>query len=319
MSNGITVPPATASPLDHADWIELSAICTGDQNCSINDLVREIRRSGSTDALGDLDEAEYCSDVGAEKSIRIAEDAFSEIERRSNACGSMRAYPFLVEDGYIEVDKNWDSSVYTVLLLLSSFGHNAGPKKLKGAKLFEEICAEAAKSYFGGPHTHIDALVFGWPRTKNLPRRFDEAVNHLCSKLGEGVRFRTNLTEEYSQKKDDGLDIIVWRDFEDRKQGKIIGFGQCATGKRRDKKTGELDVDEFCSMWMSVQPVVKPRRMFFVANQVEDNKWCEMCIRGGIIFDRCRIASHANNIIEGELKKDCNAWIEHVLKNKVVN
>lgn len=319
MSNRLKVPPATASSLEHADWLELNAICTVDQNSSIHDLIREIRRSGSTDAMGDLDEGEYCSDVGAEQSAQVAEDAFSEIERRLNACGGDKgAFPFVVGDGYIEVAPNWDCSTYTVLLLLSSFGHDAGPKNRKGAKLFEEISAEAAKSYFGGPHAHVDALVFGSPREKNLPSSFDKAVNHLCRELGEGERFRANLTAEYSHKKDDGLDIVVWRDFEDRRQGKMIGFGQCATGKKRDKKTGELNVKEFCSMWMSAQPVVEPRKMFFVPNRVEDSKWCEMCLRGGILFDRCRIAYYAK-VATGKLKEDCGVWVKYVLANEVAN
>lgn len=316
MSNGITVPPATASSLEHADWLELNALLREEQSSSIHDLVREIRRSGSTDALGDLEEEEYSSDTGSEESMRVAVDAFSEIEDRLSACGA-RAYPFSVSEGYFEVMEHWQSSIYTVLLMLSFFGHDAGPKGLKGSKLFEEICAIAAKSYFGGLHTHIGALVFGWPRKKGLPRRFDRAIAHLCRELGEGGRFRPNYTEEYSQKKDDGLDIVVWRNFEDNKQGKIVGFGQCATGKQWDSKTGELNVREFCNQWMSVQPVVKPTKMFFIPGRVEDRKWCEMCARGGILFDRCRIAYHANNIIGPELRDDCTRWVKHVLENEV--
>src|SRR4030042_4456612 len=142
MALSLIVPPASASVVEHADWLELNALLAKDGKSSVQDLVTAIRRSGSTDAVGNLDEEDYCSDVGAEQSMRVAEDAFSEVEQRTIACGHNGAYPFTVHKGFIQRHNNWETYPYSVLLLLTKLGHNAGPPKLKGAKSLENLSAE---------------------------------------------------------------------------------------------------------------------------------------------------------------------------------
>src|SRR5207245_2400230 len=83
-------PAAAASPEAQADWLELLAL-QSDGNSSFHDLTRVLRRSGTTDALGDP------FDSGGEGTEVLASDAFAELDERYRACGGEQgAYPFEV-------------------------------------------------------------------------------------------------------------------------------------------------------------------------------------------------------------------------------
>lgn len=51
MTDPLPAPPASDPPESHADWLELKALREGDNNSSFQDLVQELRRTGSTDGL----------------------------------------------------------------------------------------------------------------------------------------------------------------------------------------------------------------------------------------------------------------------------
>ena len=310
------VPSATSSPVEHADWFELFTIGSIGRIRSLKDFTCEIRRTGSTDAIADSDDETYCSDIHSETSETIGEDAFSEVEWRLKACGGEAIYPFTVESGYLEFPEGKESSIYIFLLLLSVFGKDAGPKGMSGAKLFEDVCAEAGKAYFGERHPHTQSFVFGSPRSTGLPKRFDKAVDLLCRKMGEGRKFKNQYEGNYRHTKDSGLDIVIWRDFNDNRKGKLIAFGQCATGSNWKGKTGDLDVSEFCSCWLETSPVVDPLKLIFVPHRVEDNDWCRIALRGGLCFDRCRIAYCANNMDQGVIDR-CAEWSQHAISERL--
>lgn len=309
-------PTASAPPEELADWLELKALRSADKNSSLQDLVRALRRSGTTDALvddvDDDDGTAYASDPRSEKSQTAAEDAFSEVEERRTACAAtseLSLYPFAVEDAYITADAGAQHNIYLFLLLLSACGKDAGPDDMNGEALFEDLCAEALKAYFGGD-PQADAVVFGFPRLV-LPAGFRDAVNDLCDKVGEGGTCRDRPTRK--DQKDAKLDIVAWRSFSDGRSGKLIGFGQCATGSNWRDKLTELLPDNFCDMWLTEPLAVKPVRAFFVPYRIEKSRWLGTCVAAGIVFDRCRIAGSLHSPSE-ELVSRCEAWVDHVLK-----
>jgi hypothetical protein len=144
-------PSASASPEDHADWLELQAFRSRDGNSAIQDLVQEIRRSGTVDALSDTGDVSDVVDARSEKTQAIAQDAFGEVEHRLASCGSgIAQYPFSVFTNYIQRKSRFNSYVYTFLLVLSRYGYDAGPPHIDAADLFERVCAASATEYFGG-------------------------------------------------------------------------------------------------------------------------------------------------------------------------
>jgi len=295
-----------------ADWLELKAIASTDGNSSITDLVREFQRNGTTeevlevsggDDFADVDDEREEPDVDA-RSMSIAENAFAAIEERTLACDG--AYPFSIDTDSIKLNEKGIESAYAFMLLLGEYGQKSGFKK--AAKIFEYMCAWAARSYFG---PQAFTRVFGFPRETGvadaLPKGFASAVDDLCKALSEGIKCKR--TPKAAHEKDAGLDVIVWRNFPDRRAGKLIAFGQCATGDDWTSKTTELLPEAWCHTWLEQQPFATPlSRLFFLPYTIKEIDWELVSRRAGIVFDRCRLAyciQHSGN--DAEVRKK---WVE---------
>ncbi|HLG15180.1 MAG TPA: hypothetical protein VJH03_11855 [Blastocatellia bacterium] len=293
----------------------------------MREYVRDLGIGGTADAVDDeeksdgvgLDENDICEST--------AEDAFLEIDERIRACGgSLGAYPFeVIDENVLRVRRGMDKRAYSFMALLSQFGKDAGPLNSDGAKLFEELSAQAIGTYMGRSSTSrqleksagdekLDCLVrtevFGFPR-RLLPKGFADAVDSLCEKMGEGRGHcsRPKLPDQ----KDGRLDVVAWKEFPDRRQGKLIAFGQCATGAGWADKLTELpQTTDWCTTWMD-RPAVWPIRAFFVPHRVEFQEWFHTCVHGGLLFDRCRIA-YLTVDISRDLSIQLAAWSKHALR-----
>jgi hypothetical protein len=272
-----------ASAVDLADWLEIYALRSADRNSSIQDLARAINRDGTVeDRASDVRRAKY-----DELALASAESAFEEVEDRSRACGG--EYPFAVHDDYIQLRASGEASPYMFLLLLSTTFHERGVKREAAVrvKMFEEICADAGRSYFGG--ADASSRVFGFPR-RTGNRNFSEALDAFCVDFGEGAGHKGRPT--LADKKDAALDVIVWRTFPDRRAGKLIAFGQCATGRNWRSKLTELQPDAFWDTWIRERPAHPPLRLFFTPYRLDEGSWFEDSRKAGLFFDRCRIVAH---------------------------
>jgi len=303
------VPGASASTVELADWLELFALASADTNSSVQDLVQALRRTGSASELGNADERGADPDRGAEKSEQIAESAFAEIEDRVKACDGK--YPFKLGQDYIQLDARGDRTPYVFLLLQSRFAR-AMREGVDALRAFDLLCAHAASEYLGGADRGVHAIPFGFPRI-HLPKNFADAVNDLCKQLGEcdGARNRPGIDDQ----KDGKLDIVVWRNFADGRTGKIIGFGQCATGKSGyGPKLTELQPDVFAKNWLLSAPTVDPVRLFFVPWRVDRLKWDTQANAAGVLFDRCRIVQFMDRA-PNDVLSQCARWSESALKS----
>jgi hypothetical protein len=311
----LLAPSASEGPGAHADWLELRALEAADRNSSIQDLVQVIRRTGTIEAIEPDDDPEDPQDRGAEKTQVVAEDAFAEIEDRHASCGGNRGtYPFRPRPQYIELRGEPKKSLYLFLLLLSRFGKDSGPRGTDGAKLFELLSVQVAAAYFGGGAAGVESYHFGAPR-RSTPRRFVDALNDMCRQMGEGQGCRVDR-HNLSDQKDAKLDLTVWRPFRDKRPGMLMGFGQCATGNDWSDKLTHLQPEAFCGMWMVDTPAVAPVRLFFVPFRIEQRRWLDVTRRGGIVFDRCRIATYGRGIGR-DLIRQCAEWTGHVLKGQL--
>lgn len=274
-------PVASDDVLEHADWLEGVALKSSAGTASLEDLVSVLRQNGSVDGLGD--DQEISDDRGSVTSQGIANDAFAELQKRAVACGDN--YPFDLAQGLLTIRKNAEDSVYVLLSLLSSDAPTSGHKGT--ATLFEHICTDAACAYFGGTDTGVNKLRFGAPRKSPLVK-FHSAVDDLCVQIGEGGGCSDTTLIHHG---DGGLDVVAWKDFPDKKVGKLIAFGQCAGGNAWRIKADELDGTKFIRKWIRNPFTVEPIRMFFVPRWIGVDFWRETGIDGGIVFDRGRITS----------------------------
>ena len=308
MSAFLDIPSASADCVMHADWIESDALFSNGGSSSLEEYARNIRVSGTTEALSDVDFDEDTHDLGGEQSRGVAGDAWDEIERRDFYCGGDKGfYPFDVSETRITLKKNWQSSPYIFQLLLKEFGHTASSKPKDGARLFEELCSHAAREYLGGKSNRAHSRKFGFPRPN--ASGFKKALQDLCKDLGEG-RVNTRAAQ-LSAQKDAKLDIVAWISHHDQRSAQLIAFGQCATGRNWADKRFELQPKSFQDKWLTESFLIEPIKMFFVPRSIESERWDNSARDGGILFDQCRITAHIGDP-EESLANKLSTWIRTV-------
>lgn len=288
MAAVIPFPTEATNPIKLADWLELLAILSDDGNSSAGDLHRELKRLAGGGNLEEL--------VG---------QVFSELQSRLT--GAPNAYPFTLTGTLLTRRGGWEEFVPYVFCLLMSFCRNEirkGKKKERSEMLFEKLSCEAARKYLGG-----NALRFGSPRDE-MPKAFREAVNELCRRIKEGQGCQAKPTRN---KKDDGLDVVAWKPFPDGLPGKVILFGQCATG---DDWPGKMyECAGFSKIWVERPGPSEILRSVFIPYRVERDLWDDHVVKANVLFDRCRIADlfSEKEPLE-DLVNECKRWCAGLLK-----
>jgi hypothetical protein len=282
----VSLPSESSDPIVLADWLEVLALTANDGNSSHGDLERVLNR------LGVDDRDSLCRDAMNELNLRV--------------CSAVDSYPFTFSGTLLRVREGWRSFTPYVFCLLLSYCDDS-KKKVKGIKhtvIFEQLSCMAAKNYIGG-----EVLRFGAPR-KELPSSFREALSTICVKVEE---WSSSSTASTIRKQDGGLDLIAWKRFPDRRIGKLILFGHCASGQDWDGKINELQPGDFCSEWLAGEksPIVKT---FFVPHRLSDEMWAHRAISAKLFFDRCRIAHWVKNdeFCDGTGRENLK-WCETVL------
>jgi hypothetical protein len=131
--------------------------------------------------------------------------------------------------------------------------------------------------------------------------------------MGEGAGCRQQDTRSAQ---DDNLDIVAWRHFPDKLPGKLLLFGQCATGDDwRGPKLTSLQPDDFCKYWLSEDPPSPLIKAYFIPHRVDRSEWYRVNLFGGIVFDRCRISYWVHNGKKLKIVHDYVTWVDKVLSN----
>ncbi len=233
--------------------------------------------------------------------------AFGMVEGRMESYGS--AYPFELDESgrSLRLRAHSDGpgqTVYKYLLLATrlDMNQNRAYQGIDGTDLFEQLCAEVVRQYFGDVSR---SLVFG---TSSDLRSFSDRVANLCTQTGEGNTYRNNSGGS-PQAKDDGLDVVVWTPFTDARNGKLMGFGQCKTGTHYEEHFTRLRPVAFCQNWFDIMPAVHPVRMFFITDALPDDRWYKRSTYAGIIFDRPRLIELCENI-STETLTNISVWTQ---------
>ena len=298
----VVLPNMADPPEVQADWLEWMALNEVTSFVSWTSYQGSLRKGGSVDAL---DEDEREEDDLIEDLINEVD---GELNSRRRACGGKTGlYPYDTTHDGIAYSPKANDLTYRFLLLLSMFGKDAGPAGSNPERLFEELCSLALHEYLGGVTTGLDRAVFGFPR-RLLPKHFPNAVDDLCQRLGEGTGSFGREPEH--EQKDAKLDLVAWRAFPDGRRGKLVGFGQCATGDDWTDKAFELRPDKWCRLWMKDSAGLDPFPSLFIPHRPGEDQWLIAANYGGILFDRCRI-SWLVPAPHGDLGKSIREWAEH--------
>lgn len=269
------------------------------------DVIRELRITISEDEAaaiyrqggdGTADKAPV-----AEPFETILNEWQEVLSHRAKACGPHGAYPFEVRaEGLQRRDGQSPAYLFQLLVSLgSTVSHQDGTT---ASKMFEELSAAAAGQYLGDSEA---AVVFGWPRQELRPG-FREAVAELVELLCEDVACADR--EGMSDLKDDGLDVVAWRGFPDRKPSKLILFGQCATGQHWRKKTHELRPRDWCKRNFAGTLALDPVPAFFVPMALSERDANDAGVNQ-LLLDRCRISALCGGALGDGLDERLWQWI----------
>ncbi len=282
-------PMHTDDPIHHADYIEIECLRQSDRNYSGGDLSAVFSRLND-----DLPENRRDEDLDTENAVR---EAFSELADRIEHSGKRKhRYPYKIRRGSELLTLDMRPSQFDLyFFLLTATRLNMGEDRIHagidGTELFEQVCCEVAKNYWG---RDAEALVFGTARRADGREvdGFEAAINFLCTRTLEGTSFSANYGDKVTAQ-DGSLDVVVWKPFSDRRRGQLMGFGQCKTGTHWSSGLFTLQPEGFCKKWIKAMPVVNPVRLYFISGRVKQSKWNEVGVDGGIMFDRCRILDYA--------------------------
>ena len=301
------LPGARAFKEETADFWEIQSICNPDLFISQTQISKiismeldEIRHEG-------IDSEDDILNEGDENRTGL-EDVFIELQRRTKY--TCNKYPFNFGKYSMKIieQPSLIKNVYLFLLLCTRLNmktqkvHNG----IDGTLLFERLCAHVAKNYFG---KSSQSLVFGTAGEGS----FEKKVRDLIKKIGEGQAFR-NPNKNKPTKRDDSLDIVVWKEFSDKRVGKLIGFGQCKTGTTTWKDDiHRLKPIDFCGSWFDEQPILYPIPLVFICDTMNEDLNFYNVQKGYLIFNRFRILEYANEKISEDVKQDLSSWLDGAL------
>ncbi len=290
---------------DAADRLEWTCLADSSGYLAWADVIGQLRRTVSEEeATATYSERGREPPEAGWRDIEPFETLLDEwiqaLGDRAQACGPGDAYPFDISQHGLQLRGHPSPYLFQLLVSLGfTDDHQDGTTVYK---LFEELSATAAGRYLGDSRT---AVVFGAPR-RDLPAGFRDAVAHLANLLREGKACADR--ENLSQSKDDGLDVVAWKEFPDRRASKLILFGQCAVGQHWKTKTHELQPGRWCKRNFAGPVAVDPIPAFFVPRALSEPDASDAGT-DQILLDRCRISALCSDAMDSQLDERLREWI----------
>ena len=284
-------PPLTNDTRSRlADWVEVASLIQP-RGAGSGDLASLYGTTQDSEHDVEFDEVtgEHLeTEILEQDQAMFTDRILTEIEYRTEVLGS--DYPFVIEtvaSGWrvLPADEPQDDQCavarccYLFCLLASALrdrcihgSRSADLKKLM-ERLFQDVAVDAAAAIMCG---HV--VSFGWPRPEGTG--FRAALDGACRRLGLGAPLRHLPAWSSGQEKDAGIDVIAWREFRDRRPGKLVMLGQVATGLDWPEKSVKNDTYRFFA-WFSIRPT----EHFIPAIFIPFPQHHECSPRSGVSFD----------------------------------
>ena len=278
-----------------ADWVEVASLIQS-RGAGSGDLASLYGTTQDSEHDIEFDEAtgEYLeTEILEENQGMFTDQVLTEVEYRTEVLGS--DYPFVIEtagNGWrvLPADEPADDQCavarccYVFCLLVSALRdrriHGSRTTELRKLmeRLFQDVAVNAAAAIMCG-----DVISFGWPRPEGSG--FRAALRGACRELGLGKPLQHLPAWSSGQEKDAGIDVIAWREFRDRRPGKLVMLGQVASGLDWPKKSVKNDTYRFFA-WFSAPPT----EHFVPAIFIPFPQHHECSPRSGVPFDDAAVA-----------------------------
>ena len=273
------------------DWIE-SCVLFDEENLSMTDIV---------DIL--IDENIYDDQ---ELALQVVERAWNELKRRVSwiGCGS----PFSFHRQTIRTEDSWEENpAYSFCILLSMpqcyTGWSTDPHGVgysEQGRLFESLTKASIENQF----LDWEILQTGWSASN--PVKLSELVDEVASRLGENKGEISSWADPDG--KDEGLDLLCYRPFPDKRVGVPVYLIQCASGKHWSDKLDEPNLNVWTKI---VLFAAKPRKAFAIPFALLEEDFMRTCNQvNGMLLDRYRLLAAAR--YNGE-------WVPTCLKTEIID
>ena len=217
-----------------------------------------------------------------------------ELEHRN----SMYSTPYYeVRNNKIQPLKTWqDIPEYYLCVYYSYYG---AADNTNGTKLFEKISAQSLKNFIDG-----DVYSLGFPAGKGLNAYLDEFINLCFEKRG------IQANNDY---KDDGVDVIGFKLFHDKRSANLYVLLQCAAGIHwRTKKKIEPTRWTNYILWYPECIVSSISTVDYVSQK----DWEKQNSSFGMLIDRVRIYNTLYKTdVEVGLRNEVLAWGQIAINN----
>lgn len=295
---GVPSPRSTATEL--ADFLEVECLISSSGVFSVTEAAQE---------MGVVDDESTPEDEERD-AIECFRNSLSLIEDRNRMTNNH--YPFRSNVLSVEFDKECDSlsrDVYIFLLLATreNMRDNKKVNELDGTLLFERLCAEILKNFFG---EHSCTFILG---TGNLDKTsFQVKLQELLDSFREKGYCVTPVPNN-PYYKDAGIDVIAFIPFHDERHGHFVCFAQCKTGTSWESCISRLQPIVLTDY---IQPPLAPipGKMFLISDDYQERDWRDKInILQGVLFDRTRLMAYLPESIDAELHTAIIEWNKGVL------
>ncbi len=257
--------PTSDSSIEIADWLETFSLLNKKKRLSKSSIRRKLH------SILPLDR---------ENMEVILEMTLMEISRRDRIVGS--TYPFFIEGNYLQMKEGSNFLSYKFLLFLVSSESLRSESRHTDVELtMDMLVLDALSNYFAGNSTGVH---FGWPTSGERPPGFPAAIKWLANKMG----MKTGKGEKRSKRRDGGVDVVVWRPFNDNREGFVTLLAQCTIAFNWPPKAKDIVLD----LWRGYidfgkDPITCLAIPFVIPKPFE--KWDELRRTVHFVLDRLRL------------------------------
>lgn len=212
-----------------------------------------------------LSKSTICSLSGEDETI--VDEWISILESRINL---YKQPIYSILNNRITPNYSWDEIPEYFLCLYYSF--NGANDYSGGTGLFEKISAQALKNFLNG-----EVFILGFPAGKSFNEYLDD-IGSLC--------FEDRILPAHYSYKDDGVDVVGYKSFNDKRSSNLYVLLQCAAGKHWTAKKA-IVMNRWLKYfkWYSDNLIQSISTVDFVENE----KWEKHSSTFGMLIDRLRI------------------------------
>jgi hypothetical protein len=282
------------------DWIEASVLFSGE--------------SMSAPTVADLlEESQWF--VSGEEARRFIDEVWSRLRSRQIEEGGKSPFNFTYQTIHPKVDDWTEVPAHAFCLLLSFARHHQEWAKQRTwnynqqGEIFESLTHHAMVALF--PTWKVFRT--GWSSTApaKLSSVVVEIASRLCGEVGNLKRWNKK------EAKEQGLDILCYRQFRDSRGNFPAFFVQCASGQNFIKKLKEPDLGVWNDL-VKMVPTSLARKAFSTPFTFPKKQFDQHAIRSeGLLLDRGRLLSSAIHIetwIEPKTTKQILKWAKPHIK-----